>query len=72
MRPISEGLSEADKVEQSGCKPTGVSGVKAQWRIVEPTKQDAPILKELFEPVMVALDRVIEEEKKKYKDAMKR
>jgi len=29
-------------------------------------------LKELFEPVMVALDRVIEEEKKKYKDAMKR
>jgi len=40
--------------------------------MIEPTKRDAPILKELFEPVMVALGKVIEEEKKKYKEYLKR
>lgn len=72
MRPASRGVPETDKIEQSGCKLTGSSGVKAQWKMIEPTKRDAPILKELFEPVMVALGKVIEEEKKKYKEYLKR
>jgi hypothetical protein len=40
--------------------------------MIEPTKRDAPILEELFAPVMEALDRVIKEEKKKYNDFIKR